>query len=89
MQLTMDRFGRMVLPKAIREEFHLRTGSRLEIEEGTNCIILKPIEGADAVRQKEGVLVYAGTADENLETAVARQRRQRIAGLTGIAEGRR
>ena len=89
MQLTLDHFGRMVLPKTLREEFHLRAGSRLEVEGGGNCIILKPIEAEDAVREKEGLLVYAGTAEENLETAVARQRRQRIAALTGGTEGRR
>ena len=41
MQLTLDRFGRMVLPKSIRDDFGLRPGDVLEAEEQKDAIVLR------------------------------------------------
>ena len=45
MEATLDRFGRIVIPKKIREDLHLQVGSSIRIEEGDGEIVLKPVEG--------------------------------------------
>ena len=62
MEATLDRFGRIVIPKKIREDFHLHVGSSIRIEEGEGEIVLKPVEGEPSLVKKGGVLVYAGKA---------------------------
>ena len=42
METTLDRFGRIVIPKKIRDDFNLKPGSQISIEESDQVIILKP-----------------------------------------------
>ena len=77
MQTTLDRFGRIVIPKQVRSGLGLRAGSVLEIQEQDEQIILRVRrEEPDLVRE-DGVLVYTGEAVEDLEQAVEAQRRAR------------
>ena len=62
MQLTLDRFGRMVLPKAIRDDFGLRPGDVLEAEEQTDAIVLRPLTRSDCLRREGRALVFTGKA---------------------------
>ena len=59
MEATLDRFGRIVIPKKIREDFHLQVGSSIRIEEGEGEIVLKPVEGEPNLVKKDGVLVFS------------------------------
>ena len=56
METTVDRFGRIVIPKRIRVDFNLKTGAPLRIVEGNNVIVLKPIEGERSLVEKDEVL---------------------------------
>jgi AbrB family looped-hinge helix DNA binding protein len=55
--LTIDRAGRLVLPKPVRDELQLAAGDSLELESSDNEIILRPVRGAATVRKKQGVWV--------------------------------
>ena len=81
MHTTIDRFGRIVLPKKLRENFNLEPGSQIRIEESGQEIILKPIHGEPNLRLKEGILVFSGTPLNNLDTALAEHRRGRLNSL--------
>lgn len=77
MEATVDRFGRIVIPKRVREDLGLYAGSVLEIEEREDRIVLRVRrDEADLVRE-DGVLVYTGEAVGGLEQAVAAHRRGR------------
>ena len=78
MRVTIDKFGRMVLPKSIRDDFDLVPGTVLEVEESREAIVLKPMRDRSPIKQKEGVLVFAGEPAEDLKEAVARHRRDRL-----------
>ena len=54
MQTTIDRFGKIVLPKRIRDDFNLAPGCQIHSEESGQEIILKPIHGEPGLRLKEG-----------------------------------
>ena len=83
MEATLDRFGRIVIPKKIREDLHLQVGSSIRIEEGEGEIVLKPVEGEPSLVKKDGVLVFSGKAVENVETAVEEHRQERNKLLRG------
>ena len=42
MEATLDRFGRIVIPKKIRDDFNLQAGTQIYIEETEQAIILTP-----------------------------------------------
>lgn len=83
METTVDRFGRIVIPKIIRENFHLQVGSPIRIEEGEGEIILKPVEGEPSLIKKDGVLVFSGKAMGNVEAAIEKHREGRNKILRG------
>src|SRR5580700_5249326 len=55
--LTIDRAGRLVLPKTVREELQLSAGDSLELESSEDQIVLRPVRGAATMRKKRGVWV--------------------------------
>ena len=78
METTIDRFGRIVLPKKLRDNFNLAPGSQIHIEESGQEIILKPIHGEPSLRLKEGVLVFSGDPLGDLNNALAKHREVRL-----------
>ena len=78
MQTTIDRFGRIVLPKRVRDDFNLEPGSIIQIEESGQKIILKPIHGEPSLRLKQGILVFTGVPLGDLDNVVAKHREERL-----------
>ena len=78
MKTTLDRFGRLVVPKDIRDRLGLRPGSEIEIDEKENEVVLKPVEHEPSLRVKGGVLVFSGTATGDLRGAVRAHREERM-----------
>ena len=56
--LTIDQAGRVVLPKRVRDEFHLRGGDHLELESDGGQITLRPAPSSSALCREWGVWVY-------------------------------
>lgn len=78
METTIDRFGRIVIPKRVRDDLGLRAGSVLEIAEVEDEIVLRVRrEEPDLVRE-DGVLIYTGEPAGDLEQAVEAERRSRV-----------
>jgi AbrB family looped-hinge helix DNA binding protein len=78
MEVTLDKFGRVVIPKAVREHFGLGPGAVLEIDKGEeDGIVLRPRRPAPDLVEEEGVLVFTGEATADLEGAVERHRQDR------------
>ena len=57
-KLSMDRAGRVVLPKPIRERLQLEPGESLEIESFEDHIVLRPVRRHATMRKERGVLVF-------------------------------
>lgn len=61
-RLTIDRAGRVVIPKPLREELHLGPGDALEMENVGERITLRPVRGTGPLTKEQGVWVFrAGT----------------------------
>lgn len=64
MKASLDRFGRVVVPKDIRDRQGPQPGRKLRLKE--SAIVLKPVEQGSSVMMKEGILVFSGTATGNI-----------------------
>lgn len=57
-QLTLDKAGRIVIPKPLREELNLQPGDALEIESVGEQITLRPVRGTGPLTKEHGVWVF-------------------------------
>lgn len=65
--IPIDRAGRVVLPKNLRDRLGLQAGTEFEVIEEENRIILKPAEKEPKLVSKKGVLVFIPDADFSKE----------------------
>ena len=66
--ITVDKAGRLVLPKSVRDELQLGPGDTLELESSEDRVILRPARGQGRMRKKHGVWVLHGDAPISAET---------------------
>jgi AbrB family looped-hinge helix DNA binding protein len=57
-KLTVDKLGRIVLPKSVREQLQLAPGDELELVRLDDRITLRPLRGTPRLRKKRGVWVF-------------------------------
>lgn len=57
--LTLDKAGRVVLPKPVRDEMQLRAGDSLELESSEDRIVLRPRRGGTGLHRKQGIWVFS------------------------------
>jgi AbrB family looped-hinge helix DNA binding protein len=62
MNVKVDKSGRIVIPKAVRERLRLRAGTNLELQEVPEGILLRPVGQRPALVWKDGLLVHLGKA---------------------------
>lgn len=60
MTLRMDKAGRVILPKPLRDRLGLQEGSNLEIVELPDGVVLKPAERRPSLVRKGRFLVHTG-----------------------------
>jgi AbrB family looped-hinge helix DNA binding protein len=56
-RLRMDKAGRIVLPKTLRQELRLEPGDTLELERAGAQITLRPVRGTGTLCKEQGVWV--------------------------------
>jgi AbrB family looped-hinge helix DNA binding protein len=78
MKTTVDRFGRIVVPKEIRDRHGLVPGSEIDIEDAADMIVVRPHAELPGLVEKEGILVFRGQATGDLNAAVKSHRIDRL-----------
>ena len=78
MKTTIDKFGRLVVPKDIRDRLGLKPGVEIEIEAQESEIVIRQKEHQPPLQVEDGVLVFSGTATADLTESLRRQREERI-----------
>ena len=81
---TLDRFGRILVPKKVRTELGISPGDPLEIESRDGGILIKPILDEPCLVDKDGVLVFTGTSAGDIPGAVQKHREQRLDQISGL-----
>jgi AbrB family looped-hinge helix DNA binding protein len=69
MKITIDRAGRVVIPKQIRERYHMQPGTEIEIETEADGISLKARDEKPSLLRKKGILVHHGSDTVTLDSA--------------------
>jgi AbrB family looped-hinge helix DNA binding protein len=69
--VTVDKAGRIVLPKPVRDELQLHAGDSLELEISGQEIKLRPVRPKIRLQREDGLWVY--TVGEPLAESVVEQ----------------
>ena len=59
--VTLDKAGRVVIPKPVRDEMHLDAGDELELLLEGESLTLRPVRVPTRLRKKDGIWVFGGT----------------------------
>jgi AbrB family looped-hinge helix DNA binding protein len=79
-KLRLDKLGRIVLPKPVRDKLQLAAGDELEMESVDDRIMLRPLRGTGQLRKKRGVWVFhcgAPLSAVTVQQTVEQVRRER------------
>jgi len=63
MKLRIDKSGRVVLPKPLRQRLGLRAGTTFEATEAAEGVLLRPITQQPSLVKRNGFLVHTGRAN--------------------------
>ncbi|MBI3208448.1 MAG: AbrB/MazE/SpoVT family DNA-binding domain-containing protein [Candidatus Solibacter usitatus] len=85
MTLKMDKAGRVILPKPVRDRLGLREGSNVQVLETPDGVILKPAEKGPSMIKKQGLWVHTGKLPPGFDIvqAIHDDREERLHKLTG------
>ncbi|TVQ28394.1 MAG: AbrB/MazE/SpoVT family DNA-binding domain-containing protein [Spirochaetaceae bacterium] len=76
---TIDRGGRVVVPKKLRDQFHLLPGTEVEISADRDGIRVRPRGSEPSLTRKLGFLVHHGSerAEIDVVSFIAAEREAR------------
>jgi AbrB family looped-hinge helix DNA binding protein len=78
MKTKVDRFGRIVVPKEIRDRHGLVPGSQVEIEDSAETILLRVLSDLPGLVEKQGILIFSGRATGELDSTIRSLREERL-----------
>lgn len=81
MQVSIDKFGRILIPKELRSHLGIKPGSVFEISERNHEILLKLFVEKPLLQKKGNVLVFTGEATEDIESELEKLREERFKDL--------
>lgn len=77
-KLNIDKAGRVVIPKSLRDRLRVTPGDALEVEGDDDRITLRPVRPKARLIKKAGIWVYHGEPiDESIPELIDRQREAR------------
>ena len=86
MTLRIDKAGRIVLPKPVRERLGLKPGSALGLEELAEGVFLRPLHQRASLVEKAGLVMHMGQAPSGFDWArlVEDHREERLQDVAGL-----
>ena len=79
MTVTIDRLGRIVVPKAVRDRLHLIPGTNLELTADAGGIRIVPVNAEPSLVRKNSILIHHGTetTDADIRRVIDQERANR------------
>jgi AbrB family looped-hinge helix DNA binding protein len=86
MEIRIDKAGRIVVPKSLRERLGFKPDTELEAIEQPEGVLLKRVEQGPSMINVDGFWVHQGVAPKGFdwERAIADVREERIRDLTKV-----
>ena len=86
MTIKVDRAGRIVLPKRVRERLRIESGCALSLEESAEGVLLRPIRRRASLILKRGLLLHRGEVARGYDWSriVEDQREERIQDISSL-----
>ncbi|MGA3197569.1 MAG: AbrB/MazE/SpoVT family DNA-binding domain-containing protein [Terriglobales bacterium] len=80
MTVTIDKAGRIIVPKEFRQRLGLRPNTELEIVDHPNGLLLRIVESQPSLVKVNGLLVHQGRLEEgaDLNSILESVREERI-----------
>lgn len=83
-KITLDRAGRVLIPKTLRQELHLGPGDALQLDSEGEEITLRPVRPKALLKKERGVWVYQGEpTSASIPGVIDRDREKRLGELMG------
>lgn len=76
--MMLDKFGRITLPKAVRDHLGITPNTLLEIEEKEDSVIIRVADKKSYTTLEHGILVYTGVALGDLDQTLEDIRNERL-----------
>jgi AbrB family looped-hinge helix DNA binding protein len=78
-KITLDKAGRVVLPKPLRDRMQLGPGDEFQLESEGERITLRPVRPTAMLKKECGVWVYQGeSTDASIPDLLDRERDKRL-----------
>jgi AbrB family looped-hinge helix DNA binding protein len=86
MTIKIDKAGRVILPKPVRERLGLRAGSDLEMRETPEGLVLRPTGRRPSLVKKGRFLVHTGSIPHGYDilNAIDEDREDRLRKVWGL-----
>jgi AbrB family looped-hinge helix DNA binding protein len=78
METLVDKFGRVLIPKAVRDHLGLKPGAVLQIIEKNHDVVLRMSEHESPLKRKGSVMIFTGRATGDIESAIQLEREKRL-----------
>jgi len=65
--VEIDKAGRIVIPKKLREDLHLSPGTRLKVERSGDALVLEPDYPEAKLEMRDGLWVMTGGPDHDAD----------------------
>jgi AbrB family looped-hinge helix DNA binding protein len=85
-KVMIDKAGRVVIPKPVRDDLQLDAGDALELESSGDVLTLRPARGAMPLKKERGIWVYRTgnpLPESAVKNAIREVREQRDGKLLG------
>ena len=86
MTLKIDKAGRIVVPKPLRERLGLRAGMDLEVGETAEGLVLRRVPDMPSMAREDGFLVHQGQGPRGFDwdRHIGEQRAERDREISGL-----
>ena len=83
-KVTLDKAGRLVLPKPIRDALRIGPGDTLEIECDDDRLVISPVRLRPGLQREQGIWVYrsGSPTTASIPGLIDRQRKQRMTSMS-------
>lgn len=87
MKVTVDKFGRILIPKAVRDKFELSAGSELELNISEEGFFVTPVEGDMKIVREGGMVYIAGYSNDiDIVEQIQKDREDRMNRILGLGD---